>query len=288
SLQQVRTGKTLAGEFNVIFPSGKRILEVKTDPLKVNEKVVGFHAVLRDTTDRKKSEAALKESNEKLESLNDKLRVIGSLTRHDVKNKLMVIKGNIYLLKKMIGENSGYIKYLNNVESALDDVDHLFEISRIFEKTGSEQTSELNVGRCFDDAVSSFKELSFIQIINKCHELTVHADSMLRQVLYNLLDNSLRHGKVVTKISLNFSENEAGTTLVYEDDGVGIPTDFKSKIFTVGFTTGSGSGYGLPLIKRIIESYGWKIQEISEPGKGAKFEILIPDNKQKQNNIPGE
>ena len=73
--------------------------------------------------------------------------------------------------------------------------------------------------------------------------------------------------------------------LVYEDDGVGIPKDAKPKIFDEGYTSGKGSGYGLYLIRKMMEVYGWIIQEKGEPGKGAKFVIEIPkqNSSEKEN-----
>jgi len=57
---------------------------------------------------------------------------------------------------------------------------------------------------------------------------------------------------------------------------VGISEANKPKLFEVGFTTGKGSGLGLSLVKKMIEVYGWTIAEVGEPGKGAKFTIIIP------------
>jgi signal transduction histidine kinase len=62
--------------------------------------------------------------------------------------------------------------------------------------------------------------------------------------------------------------------LVYEDDGVGIPKAEKEKIFREGY--GKGTGYGLFLIKRMCEVYGWTIRETGKQGKGAQFTITIP------------
>jgi signal transduction histidine kinase len=115
--------------------------------------------------------------------------------------------------------------------------------------------------------------------------MTVIADSLLRQLFYNLIDDSLKHGEKVSQIRLHYKEGKSGLKLFYEDDGVGIPKAMKSKIFDSAFTAGKGSGYGLPLIKRMVEVYGWQIEEKCEPGKGAKFVITIPmrtDSNQKQ------
>ena len=50
----------------------------------------------------------------------------------------------------------------------------------------------------------------------------------------------------------------------------------KSKLFKEGFSTSGSTGYGLNLVKKTMAVYGWTIQEDGEPGKGAKFTILIP------------
>ena len=66
---------------------------------------------------------------------------------------------------------------------------------------------------------------------------------------------------------------------------MGIERDAKQKIFDEGHTTGKGSGYGLYLVKRMMEVYGWIIEETGEPDKGAQFTITIPrtDQKGKEN-----
>jgi signal transduction histidine kinase len=57
---------------------------------------------------------------------------------------------------------------------------------------------------------------------------------------------------------------------------VGIPAETKSNLFTEGY--GRGTGYGLYLLKRICETYGWVIEETGNPGQGVQFTMLIPKN----------
>jgi signal transduction histidine kinase len=64
--------------------------------------------------------------------------------------------------------------------------------------------------------------------------------------------------------------------VVYEDDGVGVSAENKSKLFTEGFSTGGGTGFGLFFIKKMMDIYGWTITEEGEPNKGAKFVIRMP------------
>jgi signal transduction histidine kinase len=102
----------------------------------------------------------------------------------------------------------------------------------------------------------------------------VMADSLLRQVFYNLIDNTLKYGEKVSQIRVYCQEEENQLKLVYEDDGVGIQETEKEKIFKEGY--GKGTGYGLYLIRKICENYGWTIQETGVPGKGAQFTMTIP------------
>jgi hypothetical protein len=61
-----------------------------------------------------------------------------------------------------------------------------------------------------------------------------------------------------------------------QGDGVGIPIENKSFLYTEGFSTAKSTGLGLPLTKKIVEFYGWTLTEQGTPGNGAKFIITIP------------
>lgn len=91
-----------------------------------------------------------------------------------------------------------------------------------------------------------------------------------------MIDNSLKHGEKVTQVRLYYLKDPSEITLFYEDDGVGIPDDSKTKLFGEGFTTGGGTGLGLAMLRKILQVYGWSIKETGTPGNGARFEITIP------------
>ena len=159
-----------------------------------NEKgeIVEFVHIAKDISKSKKAEEEQKNNHAKMEIMNEKLRVVGGLTRHDVGNKLMVMKSNIYLLKKQIGDNPKLTKCLESIESAINQSNELFEFSRFYEKIGVEKPSKTDVAQCFNQAVALLPNLSTIKIINDCEGLEVIADSLLKQLFYNLLDNSLK------------------------------------------------------------------------------------------------
>ena len=249
--------------------------ELRTNLIRDDKgNLIGLQGTLRDITERKQSEFAMKDAMARLELLNEKLEVVSKLTRHDSRNKLAAILNNIYLAKQEIPENSNISKYFTAIESATDQLEKIFEFSKIYEVLGTEKIATINVKEKIDEAVLLANKTSEIIIENKCNNLTVKADSLLRQLFYNLLDNSLQHGEHVTKIKVYYKNGKENTLLFYEDDGIGIPEHEKEIIFKEGY--GKGTGYGLFLIQKICEVYGWTIKEEGEQGKGAKFIITIP------------
>jgi len=233
-------------------------------------------AFCENISERKKSEEKLKENSQRIELMNEKLNVVGSLTRHDVGNKLMVANSNLFLLRKMIGDKPEFAKYFDGINSALESANRIFEFSRFCEQIGAEEPSKENVFECFNQAAALLPNLGSAKVVNECGELVVMADSMLKQIFYNFIDNSLKHGEKVTQIRLHYSKEGEELKLFYEDNGVGVSETNKPKIFNSGFTTRGSSGLGLSLVKKIIEFYGWTINEEGEAGKGAKFVISIP------------
>jgi signal transduction histidine kinase len=88
------------------------------------------------------------------------------------------------------------------------------------------------------------------------------------------MDNAVRYGDTIKNIRF-FVENRNGDRIIVcEDDGVGVPESEKEKIFLRGF--GKNTGLGLALTQEILEITGISIEETGEPGKGARFEIVVP------------
>jgi PAS domain S-box-containing protein len=234
---------------------------------------VGLQSTVRDITELVKADRSLKETMRKLVTLNEKLGVVGSLTRHDVRNKLSAVTGNIYLAKQKVSDDHEVLQYLQDTESAVRQVERIFDFARTYEKLGVEELTYVNVEKTVKEAVSLFSDLHGIEVVDDCRGLTVLADSLLRQVFYNLIDNSLKHGEKATRIRIYYEERKDQLKLIYEDDGIGIPKAEKEKIFREGY--GKGTGYGLYLIRKICEVYGWTIIEAGKHAKGAQFTITI-------------
>lgn len=104
-------------------------------------------------------------------------------------------------------------------------------------------------------------------------DFTVQADeSRLAQVFENLFRNAIGHGNDDVTITVGELEDKSGFFI--EDDGPGIPEDEREEVFKSGYSTSSnGTGFGLPIVKQIVEAHGWKIFVREGAADGARFEI---------------
>jgi len=254
---------------------------LSTAPIKLQGQHLGDIVLYKDITERKKAEEERREAMEKVQMMNEKLRVVGGLTRHDVNNKLTAVAGYAYLARNKLPGNSEVLNYLKQIEASIEQTAQIFDFAKAYEMLGVEELAYVDVEKTVDEAVSLFPSLKDIKVMNDCHGLTVLADSLLKQLFYNLIDNSLKYGEKLSRIRVSYEDRNDHLNVIYEDDGVGIPQAAKPKLFHEGYTTGKGSGYGLYLIKRMMEAYGWTIQEAGTPGKGAQFTVTIPKTNPK-------
>lgn len=243
----------------------------------------GATTIATDITKEKQTERDLELALEslsfnldKVQELNEKLRVVGSLTRHDVRNRLSTVTGYSFLLKKKHVDLADVVEGLEKMAQAVDDSMKIFEFARAYEQLGVEELVDVDVEKVVDEAIEMFSGLPF-KVVNDCHSLTVRADSLLRQLVYNFIDNTRKYGQKTTLARLYYEKLPSDDLqFIYEDDGVGVPPENKKLLFKQGFSTGGSTGFGLFLSMKMVEVYGWTMNEEGESGKGAKFVMTIP------------
>ncbi len=283
--KQVRAGLSIHDVETVFVTKDGRELTVSGNacPIFKDGKFVSTVAFFEDVTERKKNEEKIKENNRRIELMNEKLRVVGSLTRHDVRNKLSVITGYSYILKKKHPDQIDVTDGLDKMVQAVKESLKIFDFAKAYEQIGIEKLVYIDVEKATNEAAEMFSGLTF-KVVNECHGLTVRADSLLRQLVYNFIDNTRKYGQKTTVAKIHYKKLSSGDLeLIYEDDGVGIPIEHKQQLFKQGFSTGGSTGFGLFLVKKMIEVYGWTVNEEGKPGEGAKFIITIPQNDGENN-----
>jgi PAS domain S-box-containing protein len=267
-----------------------REILLSSTPLDPSDIKAGVMFTALDITDRKVSETRLRaaceqlgrteeelrekfnelaHAKEALKEANRKLHLLSSITRHDILNKVSVLLANLEHVK-LASPDPSTAAHIAKLESAAMAIREQIEFTRVYQDLGSheprwQRLDEVIAGLEFPPAVSLHAHLPHVEIF---------ADPILNKVFYNLLDNAARHGHKVSTITVSVHDSPSGLTIVWEDDGIGIPADEKEKIFSKDY--GKHTGLGLFLAREICSVTGITLKERGEPGRGARFELLVP------------
>lgn len=203
---------------------------------------------------------------------NKKLNLLSGITRHDILNQLTALLGYQEIAQEMC-EDPALLDILQKEQLAAQTITRQMQFTRHYQDIGVKAPVWHNMTRTIQKIRSEFHHDS-ITIDSSIPDLSIFADPLFPLICQNLIDNSVRHGTTVTRIS--FSAEPAGPDLllVYEDDGIGVSEDEKEKIFERGY--GKNTGMGLFLSQEILAITGLVMKETGIPGKGVRFEILIP------------
>jgi PAS domain S-box-containing protein len=243
-------------------------------PVEIQADVISLHgnpvivAAVRDITERKRFEDALKRTNRQL-------NLLLSVTRHDIRNSILSLNAYLNYSKKTLDQPVKTLEYINLEEQIVDAIKHQINFTKEYEDLGVNPPAWQNAGDCIRDAIKGLDLTGINLEICNLDRVEILADPLLRKVFFNLVDNSLRHGGDNLKcIRFTSGISEGDLVLTCEDDGCGIPADEKECIFERGY--GKNTGYGLFLIREILAITGISIRETGTPGKGARFEFVVP------------
>jgi PAS domain S-box-containing protein len=251
-------------------------VSLSISPIKNNRgKIIGASTIAHDITERKQAEEALAVANKKLQLLNN-------ITRHDILNQIMALNCFQNMTEEIIDDPLAR-SFIERSKKITDTISQQISFTKEYQDIGVKKPEWQDINKSFRKAVSSFNTGSIV--IEPCEKtIEVFADPLFEKVFYNLIDNSLRYGENLTTIRCTCREDDQGLNVIYEDDGVGISTDDKPKLFRKGF--GKNTGLGLFLIREILAITGISIAENGEFGKGVRFEIQVPRNVYRFANYP--
>lgn len=264
-LERLKSG----GEQVVQFETEHRRGDGTRYPVEVHLQVVGsdqekrFLAIIIDITYRKRMEADLRR-------LNEKAKVLGALTRHDIMNQVTVLLGNLDLMRgKVTGSEE---RRVATMKSAARKIEAYLEFSAAFEKAGSVSPEWQDLAEVVRGSWGGRGGTTRVTV--DLPKVMVLADSMFPKVFDNLFANSIEHAPGLGNIRVGWEARNGEGLIVYEDDGPGIPDDMRASLFTK--REGSTRGLGLFLISEVLRATGMRIAERGEPGRGARFEISVP------------
>lgn len=211
-------------------------------------------------------------AKEGLELARKKLSILNRITFNNIQNSIFSLVGYIELQKEMVGDEP-MKSYLDTEKELAADIASSLEFARYYQDMGMKPPVWKNVLETYLYAVSHL-DLGDITKKEGVEGLEIYADPLLEKVFFNLAENVIRHGKNATEISLDYNINEEGLTLVFADNGAGIPLEMKEEIFRRPHAKEKGKGL---FLAREILSITWiTIEETGIPGRGARFEMRVP------------
>jgi PAS domain S-box-containing protein len=281
---------TLGGEekqFEVltICTDGRvRCMDAHTSPLWRDGGITGVMVFMSDITEKKLAQARAARS--------DKLRALGELAAgvaHNLNNSLTVIQGRAQLLLMRSAEQ-GNKKSLEVITQAVGDCSQTLRRLLDFSRRESTRhpvpvdlseliTSSVEIARPKWQASSAERTGSIeVHIDAPAPAFTLGDSAELREVALNLIFNAVDAMPQGGTIEAGTRVEGKTARFWIADTGNGMPAEVIARIFEPFYTTKGerGTGLGLSASHGIIENHSGDINVISEPGKGTRFEIILP------------
>lgn len=262
-------------------------------PVIKNNKINGFMLLAKDITQEKTltHELEMEKSKNMHRSRLESLGKMSAGLAHEMNNPLMIVSGNLALIKKNIDTNDA--KLGSRFSAAEKGLDRISEILLGLKKFSRTNTSNKNMNIDIEKLIK--ESISLIKLNPKAKGIKIDFDfsspqsisvlgneCSLEQVFINLLNNSIDAISLLDekwiKISLNWTFDFLYIRVV--DSGKGISSELKHKLFEPFFTTkevGKATGLGLSIVRGIIEDHYGEIK-IDSLSPNTCFTINLPIN----------
>jgi PAS domain S-box-containing protein len=270
-----------------VFP-----VEVRVRPFMHGEHRFGL-AVVRDITDRKRSEQErqrLRQLESDIAHIN-RVSMMGELAAslaHEVKQPITAAATNAKTSLRWLQREPPVIDEAREAVSRMvKDVMRAAEIidrNRALYKRDTPKRTAVDVNEVVQEMIALLHDAAYLQSISIRAELDgalppINADRVqLQQVLMNLILNGLEAMKDTGgELTIRSKTEDSKVLLSVSDVGVGLPVENSERIFEAFFTTkAQGSGMGLSISRRIIESHGGRLWANRNAVRGATFSFSLP------------
>jgi signal transduction histidine kinase len=207
---------------------------------------------------------------------------------HEIKNHLSTLGLNLQLLAEdfLEPQSQRERRALDRVHRLQGECQRLVEVSNDFLRFARVKDLELapvNLSQVIEEMIDFFTPTARQANIEiKCYlpadlpPLRLDAD-LFKQALLNLMLNSEQAMPGGGELTITAARDGDGICLSLIDTGKGMSPEVLDKVFRPFFSTkASGSGLGLPMVRKIVEAHGGRIDVQSEVGKGTKFTLRLP------------
>jgi PAS domain S-box-containing protein len=262
----VNVGEPISYQEELRVDEGARFWQTKLAPVVNDGEITRLIGITRNVTERVERERQLRQQNERLEEFS-------SVVSHDLRNPLNVAQGRATLLAEQVESDhlDPLVRALDRMEAIVEDTLTLARQGDTISETESITLTDL-VGKCWGTVDT---EDANIKIIDRT---TFQGDpDRLRHVFENLFRNAVEHGGSDVTVRVGCHDEQG---IYVEDDGPGIPVEKRDEVFEPGHSSArGGTGFGLTIVKRIVEAHGWELSVTDGTDGGARFEIEMAEQK---------
>ena len=245
--------------------------------------------IISDVNKGYRARRAAEEAKRKTEEIMESRHKLLLSVTHDIKTPLSSIMGNVELMDKT-GNEKEFSSIQQSADHILNLLTNLLEFSSLEQGKLKVNNETFNLRQLCDETAEMFepiarhKNLQFIYEPSFEEDCTIISDRLkIKQIISNLISNGVKY---TLEGSVTFKARMGRNLIVFDitDTGVGIPQDKLEEVFKpfVRIETynqfAEGSGYGMSVVKGLVDLLGGEIQIESEVDKGTHFEVRIPVN----------
>lgn len=249
----IENGELYHTEFRMIHEDGEMVwAEVQGVVIDEENKPDRLIGLYHEITERKQRE--------------EQLETFASAVSHDLRNPLTVADGYLKIAQKECES-----EHLDHVAQAHDRMDVLIEDLLTLAREGNDvsETRPVELATLIEDSWENVATAEATLTVEINEE--VQADrSRLQQLVENLFRNAIEHGGKDLTVTVGGVKNG----FYVEDTGPGISEDERDHVFDAGYsTTEEGTGFGLKIVKQIVDAHNWEVRVTDGSDGGARFEI---------------
>lgn len=271
SIENSYKGKSYSDSIEV----GDKIIKYYVNPVYIGDEISGSIVLLIDETKRQRLEKIREE--------------FSANVSHELKTPLTSICGFAELLKNDMVAVDDQKEIINSIYSEsnrlLDLIDEIIRISSL-ESSVTVKKEDVNLREIADELAYQFRdkaEKKNVRIIVNGNEKLMANNTMMWELLSNLLDNAIKYNKEDGSVKIDMSRDNDNIILSVEDTGIGIDNKDLDRVFERFYRVdksrskkSGGTGLGLSIVKHIIKNHDGNLKVESELGKGTKITVYLP------------
>jgi len=281
-----------------ITEDGKTLLLLSFQDITVEWKLARDLTAKQEEIARAYTE--LLEQNSQLKSLDQAKDKFIALTTHELRTPLSAILATAdFLENKLYDTDEQRDEFLRTISEQgrhlMELVNDVLDFAKIRAGKMEFFVEEIALDMLLKKTVTNFQHMADQCKVSLSFEISTGSDKAwadlvrLREIINNVISNSIKYnrenGKVVIRLSDLEDESRRYLRIVVTDTGIGIPADKLDGVFNEFETVGhvskhhKGTGLGMPISRRLVESMGGRLTLKSEYGVGSEFYIDIPIDK---------